>query len=303
MFVRLLIFCLCALALFATEQVGADAGPTADARSLFREGQELYRRGDYETAVTRWSAAYELDPRPLLQFNLSQAYGRMGKLVEERAALILFLETASDADPGIEAAASRLAIVERTLARTALIVKVQQADGARIFIDGEDRGLLPRPDPFFVAPGEHRVAIELEGREPFEAHILVPAGEQINVEAKLPPLSGASRPEGFQDETQGPKSLALPIALYSGGGALLLTGAILGGLSLSASSEAPPRGSADADRSRALAIGADVTLAAGAALAVTGLVLHLVQNRGSKEMAIAPSLSPGLLGLSASAQF
>jgi len=85
-FVRLLIFCLCALALFATEQVGADAGPTADARSLFRAGQELYRRGDYETAIAHWSAAYELDPRPLLQFNLSQAYGRMGKLVEERAA-------------------------------------------------------------------------------------------------------------------------------------------------------------------------------------------------------------------------
>ena len=272
------------------------------ARALFLEGQGMYRRGDYEAAIAYWQRAYEVDPRPLLQFNLAQAYGRMGKLVEEQRALQLFLETTGAEDPGIESAASRLTIVERALARTAIVVKAEGAEGASIFINGQDRGLLPRPDPFKVDPGAHRVEIRLEGYEPFEAHLIVPAGEETALRVELSPIRGSD-----ETPTAGRRSLALPIAFYSSGGALLLTGAVLGGLSLSASADAPPRGSEEANRSRALAIGADITIAAGAALAVTGLILHLVRPKGAAEKtigrALRPSLSPHLLGLTASGEF
>ena len=270
-----------------------------DARALFSQGQVAYRRGDYEAAVDLWKRAYAIDARPLLQFNLAQASGRMGKLSEERAALQRFLETATPEETGIEAAASRLTVVERSLARTAISVKLDGLEGARVFVDGEDRGLLPRPDPFRVEPGTHTIEVRLEGYEPFDAHLVVPAGEQVEVRVELAREAGA---RGVADASP-PKKNVTPYVLYGSGGALILTGAILGGLSLSASADAPPAGSADADRSRALAIGADVAIATGAAVAVTGLILHLVGRKSGKERAFVPTVGPGLIGLSASGRF
>ena len=68
--------CCAALAL----ALAAPAAAQDDARQLFTQGQAAYETGDYDTAVRLWLRAYELDPRPLLQYNLAQAYERLGQL-------------------------------------------------------------------------------------------------------------------------------------------------------------------------------------------------------------------------------
>ena len=55
----------------------ASTASAQEARELFTQGQAAYETGDYETAVSSWERAYELDPRPLLQYNLAQAYERL----------------------------------------------------------------------------------------------------------------------------------------------------------------------------------------------------------------------------------
>jgi tetratricopeptide (TPR) repeat protein len=52
--------------------------PQQRARALFLEGSALYDRGDYQEAIVRFAAAYELFPRPELLFNIAQAYRLQG---------------------------------------------------------------------------------------------------------------------------------------------------------------------------------------------------------------------------------
>jgi hypothetical protein len=58
------------------------AGPTeadSEARRLFKEGDKLYAEGDYEGAVRAFEKSYELSQQPALQYNLANAYERLGR--------------------------------------------------------------------------------------------------------------------------------------------------------------------------------------------------------------------------------
>jgi tetratricopeptide (TPR) repeat protein len=48
------------------------------ARLLFDNGAMLYEEGRYEDAIAAWQRAYELSPRPLLVFNIANAFERQG---------------------------------------------------------------------------------------------------------------------------------------------------------------------------------------------------------------------------------
>jgi tetratricopeptide (TPR) repeat protein len=100
--VLLLIGLLASVPGVARAQEGEGAGAQAEgasARDLFLRGQAAYRQGDYATAAELWSQAYAMDPRPQLQYNLAQAYGRLGRMEEERAALERFIAETSPDDP------------------------------------------------------------------------------------------------------------------------------------------------------------------------------------------------------------
>ncbi len=57
------------------------------AKELFLNGKELYNQGRYESAIIAWKEAYALDPRPVLLFNLANAYERSGQFEEALDAL------------------------------------------------------------------------------------------------------------------------------------------------------------------------------------------------------------------------
>lgn len=68
--------------------------PTAEAQDADARARELYLRGDrhyaegrYEEAVEAFRESYELSGRPLLLFNLANAYERLGRYEEALAAL------------------------------------------------------------------------------------------------------------------------------------------------------------------------------------------------------------------------
>lgn len=60
------------------------AQPSAE--DLYNQGQAAFDRGDYATAVARWSSAYELSHLPLLVFNLGQAHRLSGDCSKALAA-------------------------------------------------------------------------------------------------------------------------------------------------------------------------------------------------------------------------
>jgi tetratricopeptide (TPR) repeat protein len=107
-----------------------------DARERFILGQKAYQEGDYDRAIAEWKAAYELDARSRILYNLSQAYERAGRLAEAVESLDEFLARIDDGDPVRETAIARLAAMRERLRRTGLQILDAPA-GAEIFVNGE----------------------------------------------------------------------------------------------------------------------------------------------------------------------
>lgn len=295
-----------AMILVATLLVGAVASPfvstalAQDARELFQRGRGAYETGDFEGAVEAWEAAYELDPRPLLKFNLAQAYERLGRLQESLDAYESFLAAAPSDAEDVPAARLRAAALQQRLARTGILLR-GGPEGAAVIIDGTERARLPRPDAITVPPGSYRVQIVAEGYAPFESVIAVAPGAQVDVEVTMRPLDD----EPVEASGGGGVS-TIGIAIAAGGGALIVGGAVTGILALGAAGDATTSEDSDADRARTLGLVTDILLGVGAAAAITGVVLMFVlggDDDQPRATTVAPFVGPDRVGLGAVHRF
>jgi hypothetical protein len=265
------------------------------AREKFMRGQRAYQQGDYDQAIAEWQAAYELDPRPLILYNLSQAYERYGKLPEAVQALEQYLEQADPDDPNMDVARARVSTLRERLAKTSIRV-VDAPEGASIFVDGKPWGRTPRPDPIPVEPGSHVVVVRLAGHQDFRATVGVPAGQSVEVAPEME-VGGA-----------GKRSIA-PYIVGGAGAALVLVAGITGGIALSKAKGADTADSDAADSARSMARVADVLGIVGGAAIGAGIVWWILdrrKNRTGKEEAavsITPVFSPGGAGASATVRF
>lgn len=269
-----------------------------DARELFLRGQAAYERGDYEDAVEAWEAGYALDPRPLLQYNLGQAYERLGELPKAVGAFEAYLENASPSDPNQQRARAQLAAIRERLGRTAIVV-TGGPEGATILIDGEDHGRTPRPDPIAVSPGSHQVEIVREGYRPFEAMVSVAAGRSVDVAVTMEEEAVV-----VGGESSGPP--LVPILLWAGGGAAIVAGAVLGGIALGKANGADTSDGPDADSARGLALGADIAFGVGILAAGAGLLVFLLSGDDrddEDDVALSPAVGPGFAGAMARGSF
>ena len=168
-------------------QAQAAAPETADAaKEHFKRGEAAYQKGAYDAAITEWEAAYAADPRPRIQYNLYQAYERLGQLSKASDALQRYLSTADPDDPSYSDATARMSALQQRLQATGIRL-VGGVDGATINVSGQDWGRLPRPDKISVQPGNHRVVVTLEGYKDFTANVVVPAGQVVDVAIQLDP--------------------------------------------------------------------------------------------------------------------
>jgi hypothetical protein len=167
------------------------AQPAAEdpAREHFRRGEAAYQKGSYGLAISEWQAAYAADPRPRIQYNIYQAYERLGQLQEASAALQKYLSSADPDDPYYADATARMAALQQRLQSTGIRL-VGGVDGASINVSGHDWGRLPRPDRIPVQPGNHRIVIGLQGYRDFVANVVVPAGQVVDVAVQLDAIAG-----------------------------------------------------------------------------------------------------------------
>lgn len=277
------------------DAAGMAAESGGGARELFMRGQVAYSQGDYETSLELWRQAYALDPRPLLQWNISQACERLGQLQEAADALELYLAGADPSDEHQADARARLAALRERLAATGILLR-GGPDGAVITIDGADAGRLPRPDAIHVSAGSHELVVTAPGYEPFRSTAVVSAGDQVEINVSMSGGSGGA---------------PLPIAgivLFGVAGVSTITAAILGGVALSQAGSAGSSSGPDADSARGLALGADILFAVGAASAIAGVVATAVElsSSSSSESAalhVAPVLGPEQAGVVVSGSF
>jgi hypothetical protein len=282
-----------------------------DAREYFQRGDTAYQQGDYDAAIASWNQAWTLDPRPLIQYNLSRAYQNLGRLQEAEAALDLYLEHADPNDENqANARALRSSIRER-IARTGIVV-TGGPDGATILVDGQEWGRTPRPDRITIEPGSHQIAVQREGYRDFRSSVVVPAGETVSVTIEME-ATGDVGGGGGGDRTPPPDSGGPGIApwlVVAGGGALIVGGAIVGLIALGQANDATTADSPEADTARGLALVADILAFTGTVAVAAGLVWFFLASRSSGDDDVAgldldvyPVVGPDVAGAGASLRF
>jgi hypothetical protein len=273
----------------------AEADPSAEARTLFAQGSTAYDQGDYAMAIEKWQAAYALDARPRILFNIAQAYDRLGRLGEAIEAFDRYLATAEPDDPNQATARARAGALRERLHSTGIRI-TGAPEGAHILIDGRDWGRTPRPDPIPLQPGSHRVVLRLDGYTDFEAAVVVGPGQALDVEGDMqraPEPVDSGPPVG-------------PIVMMASGGGIALAGGIFGIVALGKANDAPSADSSEADTAQTFAILADVGIAVGAAVFTGGLLWLLLRDGGGggeASVAVTPVLAPTGGGAAAAVRF
>jgi hypothetical protein len=270
----------------------ANAQPTESARDAFRRGEAAYSAGNYEVAIREWNSAFQSDPRPRIQFNLSQAYERMGQLENAIHALETFLNSGDPDDPTYSDANARLLALRQRLSSTGVVVN-GGADGGQILVDDKDWGRTPRPDKITVSPGNHALTVRWpDGRE-FRTSVFVPAGQVAEV--SVPSEVGAAKPaqgpaagSSASADTGGAKDRRVLWYSLGGGVAALGIGLLTYGIVRNGATSdcggntyCNPDDVDKVDRQKLAGfVTGPLLLAAGAALIVVGAVTH---KKGDKQ--------------------
>ena len=146
----------------------------AGARQHFMAGQSYYTQGKYQKAIDEFEEAYRLDPRPLLLFNIAQAYEKIGKLEETVDYLKRYLEAEPDAEERTSLL-NKIANLEERIANTGVEIKGGEA-GSKVLVDGEEVGTLPIPEVISLSVGAHKIQVVKKGFEDFKMSVAVSSG-------------------------------------------------------------------------------------------------------------------------------
>jgi hypothetical protein len=293
----------------------------ANARQHFLVGQDYYTQGRYEKAIEAFEEAYRLDPKPLLLFNISQAYERLGKI--ELA--IDYLERYLKDDPNTDNAKSlrdKIANLKSRLQSTGVKISCN-VDGATILVGNKEMGVTPLKDTLGLPAGTHRIKIVKPGYRDFLMTVAVVVGQAVPVEAQLEvdpnteavvavktPQDGLEAPPPptigeVEVEEKSPSKVMniLPWAVAGAGAVGAIVGwGVLGSVAMSKDGT---------DEGKSLAQVADIIGIAGSALlvggAVWGVVLIAKKKKGETPEAptavVLPLLSRNLAGLGATVSF
>jgi hypothetical protein len=190
-------------------QAGTPAASPADkarATGLLREGNSLYKKGDYTGALDKFEAAYAAMPSPKLLFNIGQARRDLGLTVDAIEAFDKFLSLATDASPKtIAEARTHLADLQRKAGRLQILC---ETPGAVLGVDGKEVGVAPLPGPLWTAPGRHMITATHATAAPGLAYAEVTAGRQHTVTVRLSPLAPAAPPTVAQNPGYAPATQA-----------------------------------------------------------------------------------------------
>lgn len=252
-----------ALAMPSGAQAQTPEAQKTAALAKVREGNDLSAQRQYQAALGKYQAAYQIFPSPKIFFNLGATYRDLGQHVEAVTYLARFLAEAADATPESRRDAERLL---QELKPKVSFVDVQcDTPGAEISVDGRYLGATPLLRPMVLLPGSHEISIAKPGSpHVFQQRIAPQAGTSMRVDVALgqppaipvpafsagpPPAAAAPAPAVIaQTPASGPAPAERPV--YQRAWFWIATGAVLAAgttaiLILGRRTEAPIPGDVD----------------------------------------------------------
>jgi hypothetical protein len=150
--------------LFVLSVAGGAAGQARSADDLFREGSQLFARGEIKAACERFATSYKMDAAPGTLFNLAACHEKEGLLWQARSEFMDFVDRATKAGKADKAkpAADRVAAIEQQLPRVALVFP-PQSNVAAISFDGVPLAHELWDKPIPAEPGAHTIEFQAPG--------------------------------------------------------------------------------------------------------------------------------------------
>jgi hypothetical protein len=201
---------LFAVAIVASITASASAGENAveDARRLYLAGRQAFAAGRLDLAAESFEAAFRLERRPALLWNLGQTYRRQFLLQQKpqllRQAVDAYRRYLIESPTGDNREEAERLLAELTPlvlrleatsadvstppppspAKTELMI-VAEAEHASVSLDDEPPA--PAPILFAVKEGHHRARVDAPGYFPTEMSLTAVAGRLVTAEARLTP--------------------------------------------------------------------------------------------------------------------
>ncbi len=326
-FTTLLIGCLLSLSAAAVSRAGDQVDDQA--KQAFSEGAEFFSAGDYVAAAEAFRRAYGLNPSWKIQYNIGQseaACKRHGLALE---AFEKYLSQGGDDIPE-----DRRAEVLKSVEELRQIVGTLEFNGEAgvdIYVDDMQRGTTPLPGRVKVAAGtEHLVEARRGDEVVLSRRVTVGGGENLIIGIAAADEKGA----GTTTEQETVVEVVPPVVvqtdaedhgrplrvagwvLLGTGAAIAGGGAVMGGLALkknddlvAACGDVPPGAGCTAqkrDSRDTFSTVSTILLGAGAAVAVTGLVLVIVgvkKGRSEQAVSMTPLSGPGFAGAALTGRF
>lgn len=183
--------------LFCRVVVGAEPPePSTTARARFEAGIAAVSRGELERGLHEFEAAYALQPRYAVLFNIGQAQAALGRPLEAIASFERFLTQG-----GQQISEARRAEVVRLIEQNrrltgALVLKVEAPTETRVWLDGKplSNEQLTKPMPLLV--GEHALLYSQGRGFPSELKVRVEPEQatEVVISAAAPEPHVASAP-------------------------------------------------------------------------------------------------------------
>ena len=180
-------FVLLAVFVVLTSSVDAEAAksePSFKAEGLIREGIELRRISDDQSALPKFEGAVQIDPTPraVAQLGLCElAVGRFSRAVEH---LTLAMRASKDKWVASNKAVLRESL-EEAKARVGRIEIIAEPAGAEVLINGELIGVAPLRDVVVTNEGAADVQVRFHGFTPQTRALTIKGGQHQKVAFQL----------------------------------------------------------------------------------------------------------------------
>jgi hypothetical protein len=303
------------LLLSASAHVYAEPTPEQreQARAFANEGLALFKKGDYAGAIDKFEKAEGVVHAPPHVLYIARAHAKSGKL---RVAREIYKRIVSEAlgpkpprpfQAAQQEAGRELDTLEDQIPRLRVEVSGAPRESTRVTVDGQEMTEAEME----LDPGAHTVVGESEGLRG-EAKIDLAAGAHETVSLTLAEPSESDSNGSNGGEETGSDIPFEPVILMAAGGALMVVGAVTGGLALNKAAElrelcptnpcSPDNEPLSEDAKRLATISTTFFVIGGAATAAgAGWLIYRLVNDDSdtdRPVAIAPILAPGFVGLS-----
>lgn len=171
------------------DETTTPAARLALAKDLFRKGVALLQADDVERALSYFLRSRAEQASAKNTGNAAICLSRLGRYdeaLEMYEELLLRFSADLDAEDRATLVPAMAALRDKVGG-----IHLSASVNGLVVIDGRARGTLPFAAPIRVLGGKHTLRVFKEGYVAYEAHVDVPIGANIAVDARLVPLAGA----------------------------------------------------------------------------------------------------------------